>query len=44
MVKNAEALVKRMAAKTIGGHPASLTGLVRAIVLYNNLSSIPRTT
>ncbi len=41
---NAEALVKRMAGKNIGSHPASLSGRPGAIVLYNNLASIPATT
>jgi len=41
---NAEALVKRMAGKNIGSHPASLGGRPGAIVLYNNLTSIPFTT
>lgn len=41
---NAEALVKRMAGKNIGGHPASLNGYAGAIVLYNNLASLPATT
>ncbi len=41
---NAEALVKRMAGKNIGSHPASLSGRPGAIVLYNNLASIPVTT
>ncbi len=40
---NAEALVKRMAGKNIGGHPAQLNGYAGAIVLYNNLASIPAT-
>ncbi len=41
---NAEALVKRMVGKNIGSHPASLSGRPGAIVLYNNLASIPATT
>ena len=40
---SAEALVKQMAGKNIGSHPSSLNGFAGAIVLYNNLSSLPST-
>jgi type I restriction enzyme R subunit len=43
-LKAAEELVKRMAQKNTGGHPAGLNGYPGAIVLYNNLASIPATT
>jgi type I restriction enzyme R subunit len=42
-LKNAEALVKRMAQKNTGGYPAVLNGYPRAIVLFNNLADIPAT-
>jgi type I restriction enzyme, R subunit len=37
----AEDLVKRMAQKDTGGHPARLNGYPGAIVLFNNLAGIP---
>ena len=43
-LKKAEDLVKRMAQKDAGGHPAMLNGYPGAIVLFNNLASIPATT
>ena len=43
-LKRAEDLVKRLAHKGIGNHPAVLNGLTSAIVLFNNLGSIPATT
>jgi type I restriction enzyme R subunit len=44
-LKKAEELVKRMAKKdSIAGVPAVLNGKPEAIVLFNNLSSIPATT
>ena len=44
-LKKAEELVKRMAKKEpIAGVPAMLNGKPEAIVLFNNLSSIPATT
>ena len=43
-LKKAEDLVKRMAQKNAGGHPAVLHGYPEAIVLFNNLASIPATT
>ena len=44
-LKNAEELVKRMARKdAIAGVPADLHGKPEAIVLFNNLASIPATT
>ncbi|MSR55150.1 MAG: restriction endonuclease subunit R, partial [Gemmataceae bacterium] len=40
----AEALVKRMGQKNTGSHPSVLNGRPAAIVLFNNLASIPATT
>lgn len=40
-LKKAENLVKRMAQTNTGGHPAVLNGHAGAIVLFNNLASIP---
>jgi type I restriction enzyme, R subunit len=40
----AEDLVRRMAQKDTGGHPAVLNGYPGAIVLFNNLADIPATT
>jgi type I restriction enzyme R subunit len=41
-LKNAEALVKNMAGKAKPGtHPSVLNGRLEAIVLFNNLASIP---
>lgn len=40
----AEALVKEMGGKGGGKHPSILNGQTEAIVLYNNLDSIPATT
>jgi type I restriction enzyme, R subunit len=42
-LKKAEDLVKRMAQKDAGSHPAMLNGYPGAIVLFNNLASIPAT-
>ncbi len=42
-LKRAEELVKRMAQKDTGGHPAMLNGYPGAIVLFNNLANIPAT-
>ncbi|HXJ41619.1 MAG TPA: hypothetical protein VNH18_20240, partial [Bryobacteraceae bacterium] len=42
-LKQAEELVRRMAQKDAGGHPAMLNGYPGAIVLFNNLSDIPAT-
>jgi len=42
-LKKAEALVKRMAQKNTGNHPVELNGFPGAIVLFNNLASIPAT-
>jgi type I restriction enzyme R subunit len=42
-LKQAEELVRRMAQKDAGGHPAMLNGYRGAIVLFNNLSDIPAT-
>lgn len=42
-LKQAEDLVKRMAQKNTGGHPAVLNGYPGAIVLFNNLAEIPAT-
>ena len=42
-LSSAEALVKRMARKDTGGHPPMLNGHPGAIVLFNNLASIPKT-
>ena len=43
-LKKAEALVKQMAQKNTGSHPATLNHHAEAIVLFNNLGSIPTTT
>lgn len=43
-LKKAEALVKRMALKDGGAHPAILSGHTQAIVLFNNLGSISAAT
>lgn len=44
-LKKAEELVKRMAKKdSVAGVPAALHGKLEAIVIYNNLASIPATT
>ena len=43
-LKKAEELVIRMAQKSTGSHPSSLNGHPEAIVLFNNLDSIPATT
>src|SRR5215213_8515253 len=43
-LKKAEDLVKTMAQKNTGAQPAGLNGYPRAIVLFNNLASIPATT
>ncbi|HUZ96769.1 MAG TPA: type I restriction endonuclease subunit R [Edaphobacter sp.] len=43
-LKRAEDLVKCLAQKGGGDHPAILNGLASAIVLFNNLASIPATT
>jgi type I restriction enzyme R subunit len=43
-LRAAEALVKRMANKGTGGHPSALHGYPEAVVLFNNLDSIPSTT
>jgi type I restriction enzyme R subunit len=40
----AEDLVKRLAQRGNGNHPAMLNGLNSAIALFNNLASIPATT
>jgi type I restriction enzyme R subunit len=42
-LKKAEDLVRRMAQKDAGSHPAMLNGYPGAIVLFNNLASIPTT-
>jgi type I restriction enzyme R subunit len=42
-LKNAEGLVKHIAQKNIGGHPAVLNGYPGAIALFNNLTDIPAT-
>ncbi len=42
-LKKAEELVKRMAQKNTGGHPAKLNGYPGAIVLFNNLANMPAT-
>jgi len=39
-LKNAEAMVKQMAKKNTGSHPAALNNHAEAIVLFNNLSTI----
>jgi len=43
-LKKAEELVKHMAQKNTGDHPVGLNGYLGAIVLFNNLASIPATT
>jgi type I restriction enzyme, R subunit len=43
-LKNAEALVRRMAERGKGNHPDELDSHPGAIVLFNNLASIPATT
>ena len=43
-LKKAEALVKQMAQKNAGSHPAALNNHAEAIVLFNNLAGIPATT
>ena len=43
-LKRAEELVRTMAQKNTGAHPAGLIGPPGAIVLYNNLATIPVTT
>jgi type I restriction enzyme R subunit len=43
-LRNAEALVRRMAQKNTGDHPTALNGHSGAIVLFNNLASIPAKT
>ena len=43
-LRKAEALVKRMAAKDAGAYPAGLNAHREAIVLFNNLASVPATT
>jgi type I restriction enzyme, R subunit len=43
-LKKAEQLVKRMAHRGIGGHPAELNGYPGAIVLFGNLANLPATT
>ena len=43
-LKRAEDLVKLLAQKGGGNHPAILNGLASAIVLFNNIASIPATT
>jgi type I restriction enzyme, R subunit len=42
-LERAEELVKRMAQKDNGGHPVMLNGYPGAIVLFNNLDTIPTT-
>src|SRR5437899_1753652 len=42
-LQRAEELVKRMAQKNTGDHPAALNGFPGAIVLFNNLGSLPVT-
>ncbi len=42
-LQNAESLVKKMAAKNMGNHPAQLSGHPEAVALFNNLASIPTT-
>jgi type I restriction enzyme R subunit len=42
-LKDAEALVKRLAQKHNGSHPAVLNAHPAAIVLFNNLASVPAT-
>jgi type I restriction enzyme R subunit len=43
-LKRAEELVKRMGKKNTGSHPSVLNGMPEAIVLFNNLATIPATT
>lgn len=43
-LKKAEQLVKSMAQKNTGGHPAELNGCPGAIVLFGNLANLPGTT
>jgi type I restriction enzyme R subunit len=43
-LKRAEELVLRIAKKDAGNHPAILNGHAGAIVLFNNLASLPATT
>ena len=43
-LKDAESLVRRMAKKDAGGHPHVLNGHPEAIVLFNNLASLPAKT
>jgi type I restriction enzyme R subunit len=43
-LKRAEELVQRLAQKGAGQHPAMLNGYSSAIVLFNNLASVPATT
>lgn len=43
-LRAAEALVQRMASKGSGGYPSALHGHPEAVVLFNNLDSIPVTT
>jgi type I restriction enzyme, R subunit len=43
-LKSAEALVRRMAEKDKGNYPDLLNGYPGAVVLFNNLASIPATT
>jgi type I restriction enzyme R subunit len=40
----AEALVKQLAQKDTGGHPSVLTGKPEALVIFNNLDTLPATT
>jgi len=42
-LEKAEALVKQMAQKSTGNHPPVLNGHREAVVLFNNLDSIPAT-
>lgn len=42
-LKRAEELVQRLAQKGAGQHPAMLNGYSSAIVLFNNLASVPAT-
>lgn len=42
-LKKAEELVKRMAQKSTGDHPAALNGYPGAAVLFNNLGTLPAT-
>jgi type I restriction enzyme R subunit len=43
-LQKAEGLVKRMAAKDAGTYPAVLSGNREAVVLFNNLATVPATT